>query len=275
MSTPGLSLVGYLDRPRAIEHLRTTCVFASDSDEALADEWARAKAKLGGAFPKAGVPAVLPPTSESQAHFQLALTEKAFQRGGAFHGAFPVFVEIAPILAAQCTIDLDRIAHHVGATPLPPLERMLEICLPSKPRAEPFHTLATPQSLSLKTKSMNVKLGVGGVFHNSILGVAFGVSSPHVRVVRYNGRFHMQNGFHRAVGLGLAGATHLPCLLKDIDNPMDIGITAGATFSLRELESDNPPTLGHFTHGRAHEVQLRSLSRVLHVSWSEYTVPDE
>lgn len=275
MSTPGLSLVGYMDRPRAIEHLKTTCVPGSVSDQALADEWASAKAKLGECFANAGMPAILPPPSASQAHFQSALAERAFQPGGGFHGAFPAVVEIAPILAVQYTIDLDRIKHHCGAIEFPTLGQMLEICLPSKPQAEAFHTLMTPQSLLLKTKSMNVKLGAGGVFHNSILGVAFGASSPHVRVVRYNGRCYMQNGFHRAVGLAMAGATHLPCLLRDIDDPAGIGISSGATFSLPQLESDNPPTLGHFIHGRAHKVALRSLSRILHVSWSEYTAPDE
>ena len=93
--------------------------------------------------------------------FSIGSGRKGFPAGGAFHGAFPAIVEIAPILAVQYTIDLDRIKHHCGAIEFPTLEQMLEICLPSKPQAEAFHTLMTPQSLLLKTKSMMLSSAPG------------------------------------------------------------------------------------------------------------------
>lgn len=275
MATEGLSLVGFMDRTRAIHHLSSACVAADASEEALAREWSVARAKLGPAFPGAGRPRISAPPARLIPHFQAVLAQRAYQPGGSFQGAFPALVEIAPILAVQFTIDLTRVGHYCGSLRDPSIDDMAPICLPLQPQTEPFQTLAGPQSLLLKTKSMNVKLASGGVFHNSIIGVAFGVSAPHVRVVRYDGRCYVQNGFHRAVGLALAGATRMPCLMRDINDPAEIGTAPEATFSLAELGSDNPPTLGHFIHGRAHNVALRALSRVLHVSWAEYTVPDE
>jgi hypothetical protein len=41
------------------------------------------------------------------------------------------------------------------------------------------------------------------------------------------------------------------------------------------LESNNPPTVSHFTLGRAHAVTLRATTRILHLSWAEYGMYDE
>lgn len=67
----------------------------------------------------------------------------------------------------------------------------------------------------------------------------------------------------------------MPCVLRDILNPaaMDEGLPAPLNLPL--LQSDNPPTVAHFTQGRAYPVRLRLKSRVVHVSWSEWVVAEE
>lgn len=91
---------------------------------------------------------------------------------------------------------------------------------------------------------------------------------------RHNGRHYLHNGFHRCLALRRAGATHAPCILRDVPDHAAVGIHGG-TFSPPLLESANPPTLGHFTQGRAYDVQLKNVARYLHVSWAEYVVADE
>lgn len=106
------------------------------------------------------------------------------------------------------------------------------------------------------------------------VGVQVGAALPLAHVLRIDGRCYLQNGFHRAVGLRAAGAAAMPCLVRDAASPDELGLGHG-TFDRALLESANPPTLGHFTQGRAHPVRLRAMSRIVHVSWAEYLVADE
>jgi hypothetical protein len=103
----------------------------------------------------------------------------------------------------------------------------------------------------------------------------FGVTLPFASVARYNGKYYLTNGFHRAIGLRQAGATHMPCMVRDVATPEDVGIQPPGTFQLPLLESPDPPTVGHFTQGRAHNVTIRQFARFLHVSWAEYAIPEE
>jgi hypothetical protein len=73
----------------------------------------------------------------------------------------------------------------------------------------------------------------------------------------------------------MAGAKNIPCLLRDVQTPQEAGIMDGQTFPLALLESGDAPTIGHFTQGRAHDVQLRAVSRLIHVTWTEAVVLDE
>jgi len=124
-----------------------------------------------------------------------------------------------------------------------------------------------------------MQVGVFGVEPNrklQIAGVALAPSSNLVQVVRFNGRCYLKNGFHRCSTLMWAGATHAPCLFLEGDDYGQVGAPGlPATFSREMLESANPPTLGHFTEARAQPVSLRSGTRVISVSWSEWFVPDE
>jgi hypothetical protein len=275
MPSAGLSLLGFMDRAQALAHLTSVCI-PEDSDEAaLSKIWAAAKEKLGTPIRGAGSPSIrtLPPAFD--AHCRAVLSQAAFRDGGSFSGAFACLVEVAPLLTPQFVVDQSRLAHHRAEAREATLPTALETCLPLTARSEPFQTIAGPQSLLLKSRSMNVKFIRGGLFDGSVLGAKFGLSSPHVRVARYQGRCYIQNGVHRAVGLAMMGLTHIPCLVRDVAAPSDTGVVENATFSLSALESDNPPTLAHFIEGRACDVTLRSLSRILQVSWGEYTVPDE
>jgi hypothetical protein len=281
MPVPGLSLVGFMDQAAAHAHFINQCVCASNAPADLDAEWNAAKAKLGPASPNVGHPDIQPIPAANVAHInQLqngAWVGHLFAAGGALHGAQFALVEIDPLLAFQFTIGDGRSRHHGATLPwCPSVDMLLPVCLPLAPQTENFHTFNSPNSILLKARSLNVVNFGGGVFNAAFMGIQFGVTLPFVHVVKHNGRHYLHNGFHRALALRRAGATHAPCILRDVPDHASVGIrTDGATFGATLLESANPPTLGHFTQGRAYDVQLKSVARYLHVSWADYVIPDE
>lgn len=97
-----------------------------------------------------------------------------------------------------------------------------------------------------------------------------------MHVTDFNGRHYLHNGFHRAYSVRKAGATHVPCLIRDVTDPAAAGIRDdGGTFSQLLMESADPPTMEHYTQDRAFPVQLRDVSRIIHLSWSEYALFEE
>lgn len=276
MPTPGLSLVGFMDQQQAVNHLRHDCVPVDPSDAALTLEWTAAKAKLGGPIPNAGLPDIQDIPAESAGHVQQIVEAWAKEGFSGWPGTTFRLIEIEPLLAYQFAIDADRSNHHCKAfsNPAKP-EELLRVCLPLAPQTEDIQFVRASQSLIVRARSLNVQTHEQGMITPNTIGITFGVSVPYTHVVRYNGRCYLHNGFHRAYGARLAGATHIPCVFRDVPDPASVGLRPGATFAVSDLESVNPPTMAHFTQGRAYDVRVKVKSRILHVSWAEYVVPEE
>ena len=278
MPVAGLSLVGFMDRDQAHVHLTHTCVSTQTDAASLDSEWAAAKTKLGAPFPGAGNPEILPIPPEHQQYIaevtQLPWVAPVLAR---LPGTTFALVEIDTLLAYQHTIMTGRSNHHcAGLTSTPSISDLLEICLPKAQSNESVMMAGSNNSMLLKAESLNIRLVQGGNIGPGFVGIQFGLSLPLVHVVRYAGRCYLHNGFHRALGVRQAGATHIPCLLRDVSTRDEVGTREdGLTFGSALLESANPPTLGHFTQGRAYDVQLRRQQRFINVSWSEYSMPME
>src|ERR1700733_14969314 len=110
MPTPGLSLVGFMDEPAAINHLRFACAPADPADAALRAVWQGAQGQLGAPTPNAGNPGIHAIPQGQAAYItqisQLPWVATALATnwaGAAFH-----MVDIAPLLAFQHTVDLAR-----------------------------------------------------------------------------------------------------------------------------------------------------------------------
>lgn len=290
MATPGLSLVGFLDEPNGIHHLRNACIAADPSEAALQAEWQAARARLGAPVPNAGLPNIQPLPDQAQAHIALLRqqpwVQAAFQ--SSLIGASFQMVEIEPLLAFQLTVDMDRSNHHHNrSTAAPSLDELLQICLPLTNAAENVQAYPAPGAMLITSRGLNfhaVRQGLmaddaGNLLTdqsgNNFVGLAIGVRLPLLHVVRFNGRCYLHNGYHRAMGARRRGATHVPCVLRDVTTPAAVGIAAGHTFELGQLESQDPPTLAHYTQDRAYEVRLRTFTRKIHVSWAEYVTPED
>jgi hypothetical protein len=273
MPSPGLSLVGFLDDPdMAIGLLVNACIPSTTDMGAIVGQWQSAKAELGAPITDAGFPDIQPfPATEAAYEAEL----RANPQFAMWPGAILAIVEMDPLLALQLTIDTDRSAHH--ATPLsnpPQLSELIKVCLPIRPTSEQINVYAGQNSLLLKARSLNVRQ-FSGFWDAQIMGIRFGVSTPWVQVVRFGGKCYLTNGYHRSSCIRQAGATHIPCVLRDVPDYSAIGMFPPAFFSQELLSSANPPTLGHYTQGRAIPISLRKHSRMIHVSWAEHAIPDD
>lgn len=275
MPTPGLALIGFMSRERAMQYLREACLPPDNSDAALEAEWQTAKARLGAPIQNAGIPDI----RAIPAAFDPYIADLQVGWPMLFQNSTPEFrlVEAKPLLAFQFHVDGERSNHHCGhfATP-PSLQELLETCLPATPTEEHFTVQQQPQSIVLKARSLNIHTQAAGMIQPGIFGIHIGLSLPFVHVVRYAGKCFLHNGFHRALGAVSAGATHLPCLFRDVATPEEIGLkNDGSTFDATLMQSPDAPTVAHFADARAHAVILKATTRILHVSWAEYGLYDE
>lgn len=288
MPTRGLSLVGFMDQNNALHHLRTVCVPADPSDAALIPIWHAAQNALGPAIANAGSPDIREIPSSEQHHIDQLVQQPwvAMAMQGPLQGATLQLVEIDPLLAFQFTVDIDRSDHHCGQIGNPPsVSELLHICLPITPPPEHFSVshhdqFSHIQSAVIKSRSLNIRVTAQGIFNDPTgvpvaAGFQFGPALPLVQVVRFNGQCFLHNGFHRAVGARLRGATHIPCVFRDVNSFGEVGIQPGGTFQPSDFALPSPPTVGHFTQGRANPVHLRSMTQIMHITWATHVVPDE
>lgn len=278
MPTNGLSLVGFMDQAVALTHLKSACVPGSKTDAQLIADWQTAQTNLGAPISNAGQPNLHNMPVSAQAHCQqIAAMQPAIAQALA-QGAEFKMVEVDPLLAFQFHVDIDRSAHHCAGLSNPPsLAELLTLCLPLNPPAENYTWNLHGQSLIVKARSLNIRLMAQGLnIMNGVIGLQVIVAFPFVYVTRYNGRCYLTNGFHRTYGARLAGAGEVPCLFREVPDAQSVGIRDdGGTFKLGLLESGNPPTVGHFTQGRAQAVALRLHTRVIHAGWAEHVVFEE
>lgn len=279
MPSAGLSLLGFMDQQQAINHLKSACIPRDTFDAALTAEWQSARWRRGMPFLNAGKPRIEPIPESHRDHIQHLINEPwaAPAFAGPLREASFALVEIDPLIAFQFTLDRDRAANRCRGLGHPlTLGELLPICLPRSASVEDYTAFPGPNSMMIKARSLNLRIAAHGLFDEFVVGIQFSVSLPFVSVVGCRGRFYLHNGYNRAYGIRMAGATHMPCLIREVANLTSAGLKAdGTTFTAALLQADDVPTMGHFTQGRAYEVTLRAMTRIIHVSWAEYAVPDE
>jgi hypothetical protein len=280
MASAGLSLVGFMDRDSAIRHLRNDCIFSDPSNDSLVHHWTNAKEKLGPPMPKAGKPEVLDIPAEHNGYLNdLKQTEWVAKILDKLPGYSFKLIEIDPLLAYQVAINQVRADHHCNPLPSPAkIADALPVCLPLKVPDEKIEAIpsGTRNSLLVRTKCLGFQIKrAGQLDHGLCFGIEVNLTPPLLHVVEYKGRLYLHNGFHRALGMKKRGFTHVPCVFRHVDDSVSVGISDGATLPLKVLETQSPPTVGHFTLGKAYDVQLKSYSRVFSVTWNEHLVSND
>ncbi len=285
MADAGLVLLGFMDESLAIEFLRKACVVAGPTDDAaLRATWTAAKSTLGTPLPNAGKPDIqqIPPGHDMYLRGVMNSPRWQLSMNGVSAPEFKM-VEISPLLAFQFHVDLARAGRLMrsGAV-MTDITAMLEICLPQKLLPVEFEKGDEMNGFWIRSRDPNLQ--VIGRFqaqadppdhYIDFGGPMWGQNSPLVQVAHHGGRYFLKNGYHRAYGLAKAGATHMPCLVVDAPSYEAVGIRPpGGTFQAPLLESANPPSIAHFVRGSAASVTLRSLTKLIHVSWAEQVFAD-
>lgn len=262
MPVPGLSLVGFMERQAALEYLRETCVLDDESDEALCGIWESARARLGSPMERAGKPHIEDIPRQNLPYL------KALQNTEHFKGAVDDFpwrfgcVEMAPLLAYQSHVSLQ--AHRDVQRRKNTDRDILERCLPVSVSSIQYECRITDSPIQCVIEATSNDLNL--VMHRlsglplTPTGFILAPSNPLVQVARFEGRYYLKNGYHRAVQLLAVGRKVIPCIILDVARVIDTGIRPG-TFTVEQSRSLNPPTCGHLTGQRAWAVQLRRARR--------------
>ena len=262
-----------MEQQPAIDYLKNRCIPQNTDDAALIAEWQQARDHLGVPMANAGTPEIEDISAahdlyvqQMQANWQPLLQTRNWQ---------PKMVGIDELLAFQFEVDQVR-PHQFCSDIIQPvdIQKLLEICLPQSltPAKIDYHSV-DEHSILLLSQDINFR-SMGPFLGNGVAGLGIGTGLPHIQVLRFNGRCYLVNGFHRMAGLRSI-TSKVPCLFCEVNSAAELGLGAGQRFDLPLLESNDPPTCGHFCAERAHAVSLRSVSRVIHVTWSSHVVVDD
>ena len=277
MPKPALSLLGFLEKEQAFEYLQKYCLLDDSSPQALQQHFSDATSRLGSVIENAGNPETLNIPAIHQQHVDI-IRNGSFAKGLESRGRVEIqLVEIAPLLAAQIHVELDRAeSFYQRCETAPDIENMLLRCLPFGNDTFPIGIAQplSPSSWMVRTPSLNLRSLEGGLFGvngDNYLGVKIGAANPLVQVLKFKGRAYLVNGFHRAFSFGRAGAKYMPCIMQEVQS-LD-GIALG--IPLERLLLDNPPTLAHFLNDRAYPIQLRHYQKYMTVTYAEHLFFEE
>jgi hypothetical protein len=274
MPVDGLSLFGFLPKAMGLGYLASECTGMRSLDRKAA--YQAAVAQLGQPFPNAGLPNILAIPAVHQPHLVAVTQDAQFGRTVAGFNAFGWgLVEIDPLIAFQLHLSVERATERsitdtsVGA--------MLALCLP----AASMEVKATwtigggpvVGNVTLMSDSLNLTaLGPPSIPSKGLvdpaaeIGPILGVASDLVHVFQVAGRFYLRNGYHRAWALRKAGVTHMPALILQASSYAQGQVPAGH-FPEPIVTGPNPPTIGHFTQGRAYALKLRRARRRVRITW--------
>ena len=274
MPKPALSLFGFFEKEKAFEYLQKVCLVGDSSQEALLQHFQCAQSGLGSAIIGAGSPEIGDLPVECQSYCQAVLSSPDAQALASISPISIRLVEIAPLLAFQHHIELERAENLYCSTfEAPSIEEMLSVCLPLSPQSLPweFSEPQSPNSWTIRTPSFNLRAIGGGLFTlpngESYFGVKVAGASPFVWVIQFEGRSYLNNGYHRGFSLGKVGAKYMPCIFQEVQSLN--GIT-NPNFPIEVLQSENPPTLGHYVYGRAYPINLRNYRRYMQTTYAEH-----
>lgn len=159
------------------------------------------------------------------------------------------------------------------------LQGAVKLALLTELPRSPVSIVQDNQGVLITSRNLNLSLtGTGLIETENELGdkmanatVSFGCLHSYVRVVNFNGRYFVRDGYHRIYALKQKGFTHVPAIVAETNNPADI-VPPGGLFPLPLLLSDNPPLLRDFEDNYV-EVRVPRLTKVIRVRFEQFVVP--
>lgn len=281
MTLPGLSLCGFMNDAEALQYFATACDFTNVLAPTLIQHWMAARAKLGDPIPRAGKPRLVPIDAEHNGYLEKVTKTQHFKGAvGDLPWTFH-WVEIDPLLCYQPHISPEISGRKWRRTyRVPGQGAIIRQCLPT--RTSPLHDLqfmqVIPGQPHFRIIAPDPSLAVLGVRPRLVKGrnvltfaLDIGERCPLVQVISFAGKYYLKNGFHRAYRLRELGATHIPAVVIEAPTYEQAGLAPG--FAQHVLDSPNPPTCGHYSHGRAYPVQLKEAGGVVEIACAQGAYP--
>jgi len=271
----GLSLVGFMDQKQAIDYLAKRCQVTGKTSRDLNEHWKKAKAQLGPRVEDAGKPEILDIPPEHKSYLDAIEKHPRFHevlndvRAWSFR-----LVKIEPLLAFQFDISIEQAIAAAVCPSGPDLHYSLKECLPQVIPDIVSRLEDIPNGFRIISPETNLRtVGKEEAFNQAIglklAGVRFGRGIPWMQVTRHNSKCYLYNGYHRAYRLRKMGATHVPCILLEVDRFSRAIAGPAGFFGSDVMRDKDPPTCAHFAQGRAYPVNLRLVEKIIEVTWRE------
>jgi len=213
-------------------------------------------------------------TPAAQAIADATSREKAFTVGfGSGPHSFQS-IRLDRLVARQRFVDLG----HLGELAPPDQANeadLFEFCIKANPIDPPLKTpdgaitFSSPYSQNIVPTEVSYEVQSD---HEVRVWATIRSRPNYVYVTPVNGRFIVQNGYHRAVALLQAGHERMPCLVRPL-NPADLAILQQQPqppgfFDLGRIMAPRPPMVSDFTNQVGSvDLQMRARNHILRVGF--------
>jgi len=170
-------------------------------------------------------------------------------------------VDLRRVVAHQKTVMTDGLDGQIISIEKKDRKRILELCLPSEQPYPPSNLLrdADQKGFTVSSHSPNLRVSgsqakivqiapAEGMHPSPVLAVTFFLSmgANYIKVVNYNGRDFLREGYHRTTALLRLGIHEVPCVYIKAQSLDELG--NGRVTSLRSeiLLGEHPPLLTDF-----------------------------
>jgi len=176
-------------------------------------------------------------------------------------------IDLERVVAIQPSVFTDTATQRVAGLDPGDLLSIAELTLPinhTAPVSVEFDEFKQAYILTSPNPNLKVVANFNGPLPNGMPGFGFGVAvaASYVQVVRFQNRYVLRDGYHRAFGLLSRGITRVPAFIRDFDTAENLA-PAGMLPQNTWL-GDRPPLLRDYHDGRvAESVSLPARHRMI------------
>ena len=275
------ALLGYFAANEGGLFLQSVSVDGNSIDpEKLDSGFAAARAHVAGLplRPEAAI-TILP----DHTHLKALEAEPTYAEHGGAGSAQLASVEVGKLAVCQPHVDWSYVEHLMKEAPEPGDELgLLRFCLPLQKDAPPIalQPQFSPgsQTLSIVLDNPDYRI-IGPATDNgdngrSVLGFMVGPGLHQMSVVHFNGRYVINNGYHRAVALAARGHDRIPVLLKPVDHPGHTPAGRPGMFTPPIVFGPNPPRIEDFLGPAGVDLPRRRTRLLFTVHAELHPIPD-
>lgn len=170
------------------------------------------------------------------------------------------WVDLAELISIQKVIFTDGEARAEAAARDGGSDALVELCLPLNPQLSQLGVApdADGRGAILVSENPNLRFqgtvlgeidmsqGVGNPKPMKAISFLYGMGSPYLSVAQYQGRFYLQNGYHRAAGLLRLGINVVPAVMVNLQSYDELVVPGSGLFGHGVASGAVPPMVRDF-----------------------------